>query len=102
MLKLKEYSVSRNLLSEKFTNWNILFEETENLIINYIVKVGKVHNFNYLEQTEPFEHLPSDCYNSILFDVINLWYPFYYELERFYTINIETDISNILFDFFKK
>ncbi len=98
MNKLKLYSIENNLLSEKITNWEILFSETKNIINNYLKKVSKSHNVDYLALKEPFEDLPSDCYSELLFKIIDLWYPFYFDLYRGNQEKIESDIGSILLE----
>ncbi len=98
MNKLKLYSIKKNLLSETITNWQILFSETKNIINNYLKEVSKYHNVDYLASKEPFEELPSDCYSELLFKIIDLWYPFYYDLYRGNQEEIESDIKSLLFE----
>ena len=98
MNKLKLYSIENNLLSETITNWQILFSETKNIINSYLKEVSKYHNFDYLSSKEPFEDLPSDCYSDLLFKIIDLWYPFYYDLYRGNQEKIELDIGSILLE----
>jgi hypothetical protein len=98
MIKLKLYSIEKKLLSETTTNWEKLFLNTKDVINNYLKKVSRSHNFDYLESKEPFEYLPSDCYSELLFEIINLWYPFYFDLYRGVQEEIESDIGSILFD----
>jgi hypothetical protein len=98
MNKLKLYSIKKQLLCETITNWEILFSETKQSINNYLKEVSKWHNFDYLESNEAFEYLPSDCYSELLFKIIDLWYPFYFNLYRGLQEEIESDIKMILFE----
>lgn len=98
MNNLKLYSIKKQLLSETITNWEILFSETKMLINNYLKEGSKYHNFDYLSSKEPFEYLPSDCYSELLFKIIDLWYPFYFNLYRGLQEEIELDIKTILFE----
>lgn len=98
MEKLKKYSISHNLLSEKFTNWDLLFDKTKQIIRTYLIKATEWHNFDYLSDEEPFERLPSDCYSDMVHIVISLWFPFYYDLVRSSQEVIDIDIQQILFD----
>ena len=98
MQKLKSYSIENKLLSEKITNWQLLFLETKQMIRDYLIDVSKIHNFDYLAEFEPFERLPSDCYSEIIQHIISLWYPFYFDLYRNIQEKIDNDIGAILFD----
>jgi len=97
--KLKVFSIKNTLLSEKLTNWELLFSETTNTINNYLKEASEWHKFNYLSKNEPFEYLPSDCYDQILFKVLDLWFPFYNDLYRSIQEEIESNIKSILFEF---
>lgn len=97
--KLKEFSIKNTLLSEKLTNWELLFSETTNIINTYLKEASKWHKFNYLLENDPFEYLPSDCYNEILFKILDLWFPFYNDLYRNIQEEIETNIKSILFEY---
>ena len=98
MERLKSYSIENKLLSEKITNWQLLFLETKQLLKDYLIEVSKIHNFDYLAEIEPMERLPSDCYYEIIQNIISLWYPFYYDLYRNIQEKIDNDIGAILFD----
>lgn len=98
MEKLKSYSIENRLLSEKLTNWQLLFSETKQILRDYLIKVSKLHNFDYLAEIKPIDHLPSDCCSDITADIISLWYPFYYDLYRHVQEKIDYDIKVILFD----
>ena len=96
---LKLFSIENTLLSEKLTNWELLFSETTNTINNYLKEASEWHKYNYLLENEPFEQLPSDCYDEILFKVLDLWFPFYNDLYRNIQEEIETNIKSILFEY---
>lgn len=98
MERLKIYSIKNTLLSEKITNWDLLFIETKQILRNYLEKVSKWHNFDYLAEDEPMDHLPYDCYSEFFWEIISLWYPFYYELYRGFQEEIENDVKQILFE----
>lgn len=85
--KLKSYSIEKKLLSEKIINWGLLFVETEQTIKKYLTEV------DYLAESDPYDCLPSDVYSQLLFEIISLWYPFYYDLERSVQLEIEQDIK---------
>lgn len=97
--KLKLFSIEKSLLSEKLTNWEILFSETTNIINNYLKEASEWHKFNYLLENEPFEYLPTDCYNEIVFKVLELWFPFYDDLYRSIQEQIQSKVESILFEF---
>jgi hypothetical protein len=97
--KLKLFSIENTLLSEKLTNWDLLFSETTNTIKNYLKEASEWHKLNYLSENEPFEYLPSDCYDEIVFKVLDLWFPFYDNLHRSIQEKIESNIKSILFEF---
>jgi hypothetical protein len=99
MEKLKLYSIKNNFLSEKFTNWDALFFETKQTLRTYLTNASEWHKFNYLIEKEPFEFLPSDCYNELLMEIICLWYPFYYNLYRGVQEEIESNVNAILCEF---
>lgn len=96
MEKLKLYSIQNNLLSETLTNWNLLFLETYKILKNFLMEASKWHNFDYLEEESYFEYLPSDCYSELLFTVISLWFPFYYDLCKGSRWQIENDVKEFL------
>jgi hypothetical protein len=98
MEKLKLYSIKNNLLSERFTNWEILLLETNKMLEDYLIEASKWHNYEYIKDDIPFDLLPSDCYSEILFKVISLWFPFYYDLFRGFQEEIESDFSKMLFN----
>ncbi len=98
MEKLKLYSIKNGFLSEKLTNWDALFLETKQTIRNYLTDASEWHNFNYLTEKDALECLPSDCYSELLFKIISLWYPFYYDLYRGVQEQIENDVNIMLFD----
>jgi len=97
--KLKLFSIENALLSEKLTNWELLFSETTNTIKNYLKEASKQHNLDYLSENEPFEYLPSDCYNEIVFKILDLWFPYYDHLYRSIQEKIESNVESILFEF---
>ena len=96
MEKLKSYSIKNKLLSENLTNWQLLFLETTQILRNSLIEASKWHNFDYLVENEPFDHLPSDCYSDIIRDSISLWYPFYYDLYKEVQEEIENNVNNSL------
>jgi hypothetical protein len=96
MEKLKSYSIKNKLLSENLTNWQLLFLETTQILRNGLIEASKWHNFVYLEENEPFEYLPSDCYNDIIRDIISLWYPFYFDLYKEVQEKIDNNFQTIL------
>jgi hypothetical protein len=97
--KLKLFSIKKSLLSEKLTSWEILFSETTNIINNYLKEATEWHKFNYLLEKEPFEYLPTDCYNEIVYKVLDLWFPFYDDLNRGIKEEIKNNVESILFEF---
>lgn len=97
--KLKIFSIKKSLLSEKLTIWEILFSETTNIINNYLKEATEWHKFNYLLEKEPFEYLPTDCYNEIVYKVLDLWFPFYDDLNGSIQEEIKSNVESILFEF---
>jgi len=93
--KLKLYSIQKKLLYEKVINWNLLFEETNQTITNYVTEVSKLHEVNYFTESDLSECLPSEAYSQLLFEIIYLWYPFYDDLKRSVQQEIEDDIGRI-------
>jgi hypothetical protein len=97
--KLKLFSIENTLLSEKLTNWTLLFSDTTDTINNYLKKASQWHNLDYISENEPFEYLPSDCYDDLAFTILDLWFPFYDHLHRSIQEKIEGNVKSILFEF---